>query len=75
MRIRHSHEAKNQTITHQNSLSHDELAQLRVTAEERGATVEELQSQFDKLNVSQETVMRMVSEEEIMSVVRGGLHR
>ena len=63
------------TLTHQNSLLQDELAQLRVTAEERGATVEELQSQFDELSASQETLMRRVSEEENMSVVREELHR
>ena len=63
------------TLTHQNSLLQDELAQLRVIAEERGATVEELQSQFDELSASQETLMRRVSEEENMSVVREELHR
>ena len=63
------------TLTHQNSLLQDELAQLRVTAEERGATVEELQSQFDELSANQETLMRRVSEEENMSVVREELHR
>jgi len=53
----------------------NELAQIRVTAEERGATVEELQSQFDELSADQETLMWRVSEEENMSVIRGELHR
>ena len=52
------------TLTHQNSLLQDELAQLGVTTEERRATVEELQSQFDELSASQETLMQRVREEE-----------
>ncbi|KAF8808803.1 hypothetical protein BYT27DRAFT_7188276 [Phlegmacium glaucopus] len=63
------------TLTHQNSISQDEIAQLRVTAEERGVTIEGLQSQLDELSASQETLMRRVSEEENMSVVREELHR
>ena len=51
------------TLTHQNSLLQDELAQLGVTTEERRATVEELQSQFDELSASQETLVQRVSEE------------
>jgi hypothetical protein len=71
--IQHSHEAQTKpsqitTLTNQNSLLQDELAQLRITAEE-------LQSQFDELSASQETLMRRVSEEENMSVVRKELHR
>ena len=74
--IQHSHEAQTKlshlrrhklpSLTHQISLLQDELAQLRVTAEEleRGATVKELQSQFDELSTSQETLMRRASEEE-----------
>jgi mitotic spindle assembly checkpoint protein MAD1 len=53
----------------------DELTQLRITAEKRGATLEELQSQFDELSASQDTLMRRVSEEENMGVVREELHR
>ena len=51
------------TLTHQNSLLQDELVQLGVTTEERRATVEELQSQFDELSASQETLVQRVSEE------------
>jgi hypothetical protein len=38
-------------------------------------TVEEQQSQFDEQSASQETLVRKVSEEENMSVVREELHR
>ena len=62
------------TLTHQNSLLQNEVAQLRVTAEESGATAEELQSHFNELIAIQEILMWRVSEEGNMSVIREELH-
>ncbi|CAA7263882.1 unnamed protein product [Cyclocybe aegerita] len=62
-------------LTHQTSLLQEERDQFKQIAEERGATIQELQAQYDYLLASQETAVRQASEEESMSVVREELHR
>ncbi|KAJ3497243.1 hypothetical protein NLJ89_g10374 [Agrocybe chaxingu] len=62
-------------LAHQMSLLQEERDQFKQIAEERDATVQELQAQHDDLLANQETAVRQASEEESMSVVREELHR
>ena len=60
---------------HKVSILEGEAAEYKRLADERSHALEELQAQFDDLNVAQDSLVQQESEAENWAVVREELHR
>ena len=63
------------SLSHQNSLLQEERDQFKHLADERNATIQDLQTRYDELIATQDQVSQKVADAESMSIVRDELHR